>query len=520
MIRIKDIKIREDLLEEKVLEKALQKNRLQKEDVKKWYIYKKSIDARKKEDIFYNYTIDIELKDNNKEKRFEKIEEYKMPEIKVKRTSKIQPVIIGAGPAGLFSALIFVENGIKPILIEKGKRVEDRVKDVEEFINNRKFNSKSNIQFGEGGAGTFSDGKLNTGNSSIYSRKVLEEFVKFGAPKEIMYVAKPHLGTDNLVKIVKNIREYILQQGGQIFFDEEVIDFEIEKNQIKSVITPRRKIETDSVILAIGHSARDTFKKLNELGVKIAPKNFAVGVRIEHLQKDINMAQYGNKTKLKLGSADYKLVYHASNGRTCYTFCMCPGGKVMASNSEENSIVTNGMSNFARDGENANSALLVNVSVEDFYKESPLDGMYFQEKLEKKAFELGGKNYNAPIQRVEDFLENKTTTNLGKIKPTYMPGVTFADLNEILPEFVSNTLKEGLTELDRKLYGFADNDAIMTGVETRSSSPVQITRDKETMKSINVQGLYPCGEGAGYAGGIMTAAIDGIKCAIKILESE
>ncbi len=520
MIRIKDIKIREDLLEEKVLEKALQKNRLQKEDVKKWYIYKKSIDARKKEDIFYNYTIDIELKDKNKEKRFEKIEEYKMPEIKVKRTSKIQPVIIGAGPAGLFSALIFVENGIKPILIERGKRVEDRVKDVEEFINNRKFNHKSNIQFGEGGAGTFSDGKLNTGNSSIYSRKVLEEFVKFGAPKEIMYVAKPHLGTDNLVKIVKNIREYILQQGGEIFFEEEVIDFEIEKNQIKSVITPRRKIETDSVILAIGHSARDTFKKLNELGVKIAPKNFAVGVRIEHLQKDINMAQYGNKTKLRLGSADYKLVYHASNGRTCYTFCMCPGGKVMASNSEESSIVTNGMSNFARDGENANSALLVNISVEDFYKESPLDGMYFQEELEKKAFELGGKNYNAPIQRVEDFLENKTTTNLGKIKPTYMPGVTFANLNEILPEFVSNTLKEGLTELDQKLHGFAEHDAIMTGVETRSSSPVQITRDKETMNSINVQGLYPCGEGAGYAGGIMTAAIDGIKCAIKIIEKE
>lgn len=520
MIRIKDIKIREDLLEEKVLEKALQKNRLQKEDVKKWYIYKKSIDARKKEDIFYNYTIDIELKDKNKEKRFEKIEEYKMPEIKVKRTSKIQPVIIGAGPAGLFSALIFVENGIKPILIERGKRVEDRVKDVEEFINNRKFNHKSNIQFGEGGAGTFSDGKLNTGNSSIYSRKVLEEFVKFGAPKEIMYVAKPHLGTDNLVKIVKNIREYILQQGGEIFFEEEVIDFEIEKNQIKSVITPRRKIETDSVILAIGHSARDTFKKLNELGVKIAPKNFAVGVRIEHLQKDINMAQYGNKTKLRLGSADYKLVYHASNGRTCYTFCMCPGGKVMASNSEESSIVTNGMSNFARDGENANSALLVNISVEDFYKESPLDGMYFQEELEKKAFELGGKNYNAPIQRVEDFLENKTTTNLGKIKPTYMPGVTFSNLNEILPEFVSNTLKEGLTELDQKLHGFAEHDAIMTGVETRSSSPVQITRDKETMNSINVQGLYPCGEGAGYAGGIMTAAIDGIKCAIKIIEKE
>ena len=520
MIRIKDIKIREDLLEEKILEKALQKNRLQKEDVKKWYIYKKSIDARKKEDIFYNYTIDIELKDNNKEKRFEKVEIYKMPEINKKRQSKIQPVIIGAGPAGLFSALIFVENGIKPILIERGKRVEDRIKDVEEFINNRKFNSKSNIQFGEGGAGTFSDGKLNTGNSSIYSRKVLEEFVKFGAPEEIMYVAKPHLGTDNLVKIIKNIREYILEQGGQIFFEEEAIDFEINENKIKSVITNKKRIETDTVILAIGHSARDTFKKLYEIGVTVAPKNFAVGVRIEHLQKDINLAQYGSKTKLKLGSADYKLVYHASNGRTCYTFCMCPGGKVMASNSEEDSIVTNGMSNFARDGENANSALLVNISIEDFYKKTPLDGMYFQEELEKKAFELGGKNYNAPIQRVEDFIKNKKTTNIGKIKPTYTPGVTFANLNDILPKFVSDTLKEGLIELDKKLHGFADNDAIMTGVETRSSSPVQITRDKETLNSINVQGLYPCGEGAGYAGGIMTAAIDGIKCAIKIIEKE
>ena len=340
-----------------------------------------------------------------------------------------------------------------------------------------------------------------------------------GKVYEITYEYPTDIFSKNLIKFLE---KHISYWNEKYAFngEEEVIDFEIEKNQIKSVITPRRKIETDSVILAIGHSARDTFKKLNELGVKIAPKNFAVGVRIEHLQKDINMAQYGNKTKLRLGSADYKLVYHASNGRTCYTFCMCPGGKVMASNSEESSIVTNGMSNFARDGENANSALLVNISVEDFYKESPLDGMYFQEELEKKAFELGGKNYNAPIQRVEDFLENKTTTNLGKIKPTYMPGVTFANLNEILPEFVSNTLKEGLTELDKKLHGFAEHDAIMTGVETRSSSPVQITRDKETMNSINIQGLYPCGEGAGYAGGIMTAAIDGIKCAIKIIEKE
>lgn len=518
MIRLKDIKIRENLSEEEVFKKAISKNRIKQEEVSKWYIYKKSIDARKKEDIFYNYTIDLELKDKKKESKYEQVEEYKFPEIKVMRKSEYSPVIIGAGPAGLFAGLILVDNGIKPIILERGKQVEERIKDVEEFIKNKKFNTSSNIQFGEGGAGTFSDGKLNTGNSSgIYSRKVLEEFVRFGAPKEILYTAKPHIGTDNLRNIVKNIREYIISQGGQVLFNEQVTDFEIENCKIKAVQCSKR-IETDSVILAIGHSARDTFKRLYELGVEIQPKNFAVGVRIEHLQEDINKAQFGTQTKLKLPVADYKLVYHAKNGRTCYTFCMCPGGQVMASNSEENSIVTNGMSNFARDGKNANSAVLVNVTVDDYYKNTPLDGMYFQEDLERKAFILGGSNYNAPVQKVGDFLENKETKDFGKVQPTYMPGVTGANLNEILPKFVSDTLKEGIVELDKKLHGFADKDAILTGVETRSSSPVQITRDKESLNSINVQGLYPCGEGAGYAGGIMTAAIDGIKCAIRVLE--
>ena len=535
MIRLKNIKIRENITEEQVFQKAIAKNKIKQEEVSKWYIYKKSIDARKKDDIHYNYTIDIELKDKRKEKRYEQVEEYKFPEIRVTRKSEYNPVIVGSGPAGLFAGLILVDNGIKPIILERGKQVEERIKDVEEFAQNRKFNVSSNIQFGEGGAGTFSDGKLNTGNSSnIYSRKVLEEFVRFGAPKEILYTAKPHIGTDNLRNIVKNIREYIISKGGQVIFNEEVTDFEIEDGKINAVICKNRtneqavsdkqlsknekRIETDSVILAIGHSARDTFKKLYEIGVEIQPKNFAVGTRIEHLQKDINHAQYGERIHLKLPTADYKLVYHAKNGRTCYTFCMCPGGQVMASNSEENSIVTNGMSIFARDGENANSALLVNVTVEDYYKNSPLDGMYFQEDLEKKAFELGGKNYNAPVQKVGDFLNNKETVQLGKVKPTYMPGVTGADLNKILPQFVSETMKEAIVELDKKLHGFADRDAILTGVETRSSSPVQITRDKETLNSVNVKGLYPCGEGAGYAGGIMTAAIDGIKCAIKVLE--
>lgn len=519
MIRLKEIKIRENLSEEQILEKVLEKNRIGKDEIKEWRIYRKSVDARKKEDIHYKYVIEVELKDQKRETKFEKVEQYKFPEIQVKRRTEIKPVIIGAGPAGLFAGLILIENGIKPIILEKGKKVEERIQDIEEFTKNKKFNPSSNIQFGEGGAGTFSDGKLNTGNSSIYSRKVLEEFVKFGAPKEILYIAKPHIGTDNLIKIVKNIREHIIKNGGQVLFQEQVTDFEIENGKIKAVKCSKR-IEADSVILAIGHSARDTFKKLYELGVEIQPKNFAVGVRIEHLQKEINKAQYGDKTKLKLPVADYKLVYHAKNGRTFYTFCMCPGGTVMASNSEEGAIVTNGMSNFARNGENANSAILVNVTVEDYYKKTPLDGMYFQEDLEKKAYKLGGENYNAPIQKVGDFLENKKTTELGNVKPTYRPGVTMANLNEILPQFVSETLKEGIIELDKKMHGFGNKDAILTGVETRSSSPIQITRDRENLNSINVKGLYPCGEGAGYAGGIMTAAVDGIRCAIKILESK
>lgn len=521
MIRFRNVKIREEISNEQAFEKVLTDNKIKKEDVEEWYIYKKSIDARKKEDIYYNYTIDIKLKNKKSEKKFDIVNDVEIKKINVKRKSNNSPVIIGAGPAGLFAALVLIENGIKPIIIERGQSVEDRQNTINDFIKTRRFKTNSNIQFGEGGAGTFSDGKLNSGNTNEYSKKVLKEFVKFGAPEEILYVAKPHLGTDNLVNIIKNIRIYILQNGGEIYFNEKLVDFETENNKVKAILTDKkRKLETDTVILAIGHSARDTFKMLYDNGVQIAPKNFAIGVRIEHLQNDINYAQYGNQTKLKLGAADYKLVYHAKNGRTCYTFCMCPGGKVMASNSEENSIVTNGMSYYARDGENSNSALLVNVTVEDYLKNTPLDGMYFQEKLEKKAFILGGSNYNAPIQRLEDFLLNRKSEKIGKIKPTYEPGVTLTDLNEILPKFVSETLKEGVIEFEKKITGFADKDAILTGVETRSSSPVQITRNKDTLISVNLDGLYPCGEGAGYAGGIMTAAIDGIRCAISVLERE
>ncbi len=514
MIRIKNIKIYEDIKDSEILNYVLKNNKLNIKDVKSWNIFKKSIDARDKNNVHYVYTIDLEL-NGEKEKRFEKVEKYSFPKIDVKRKSSFRPVIVGFGPAGMFAGLILAEYGLKPIILEQGSKVEQRIKDVQEFRNKGILNPLSNVQFGEGGAGTFSDGKLNTGNTNIYSRKVLEEFVRFGAPKEILYTSKPHIGTDNLVDVVKNIREYIISKGGEIFFNEKVTNFNIKDGKIFSVIA-KKEYQTDTVILAIGHSARDTVRKLFDLGVKIEPKDFAIGVRIEHLQQMIDEAQYGNKTKLKLPSADYKLVYHAKNGRVAYSFCMCPGGEVIASSSEPETIVTNGMSKFSRDGENANSALLINVKTSDFESDNPLSGMDFQEKIEKEAYILGGKNYFAPIQRVEDFLNNKKTLELGKIKPTYMPGVTKSNLNEILPEFVSETLKEALIELNKKLNCFAEKDAILTGVETRTSSAVKIVRDKETLLS-NIEGLYPCGEGAGYAGGIMTSAIDGIKCAIKII---
>ncbi len=517
MYRLSDIKIRDNLSEDKVIDIALKKYKINKNDVKNVYINKRSVDARNKNDIFFNYSVNVELKNNKIIKGAKVIEEEKTPAIVVNRKSSFRPVIVGAGPAGLFAALTLVDNGISPIIIEQGSKVEKRVKDVENFTKNGVLNTSSNIQFGEGGAGTFSDGKLNTGNNSKFSKKVLEEFVKFGAPKEILYNAKPHLGTDNLVNIVKNIREYIISKCGIFLFDTKVEDFEINNGKICGVYTKNEKIETDTVILAIGHSARDTFKKLLERKVSIIPKSFAVGVRIEHLQDNINKAQYGKNSKFKLPPAEYKLVYHAKGGRVCYTFCMCPGGQVMASSSEENTIVTNGMSNFLRDGKNANSALLVNVTPDDCKYDTPLKGMYFQEELEKRAFVLGGKNYFAPVQRVKDYLDNIKSSKVGSVLPTYKPGYKLSNINELFPDYINDTLKEALLELDKKLNGFADDDAILTAVETRTSSPIQIVRDKDSLMS-NVEGMYPCGEGAGYAGGIMTSAIDGIRVAAEVLK--
>lgn len=550
MIRLKDISVRENLSDEEVVRLALKKFKIPEESLKQWRIFRKSIDARNKNDVHFVYSIDVEFVNNSQAEvkkllaKFQatKVKELELPEIMVSRRSKYRPVIVGAGPAGLYAALVLAEHGVKPIVIEQGKMVDDRIGDVEVFKKTGKLNVLSNIQFGEGGAGTFSDGKLNTGINNPYCQKVLEIFVKFGAPKQILYMNKPHVGTDNLVKIVKNMREEIIRLGGTFLFNEKVIDFEIENNLLKSVkcrcsLNNEHKamltvdtskivndeleknidyeLLTDTVVLAIGHSSRDTFERLYELGVNMEAKSFSVGARIEHKQEMINKAQYGEITTLELPAADYKLVYHGKE-RTLYTFCMCPGGAVVPSTSEENAVVTNGMSYFARDMENANSAVLVGVNPEDFEGTHPLRGMFFQRELEHKAFEVGGKNYQAPAQRVEDFLAKRKTTQWGEVKPSYMPKVTMADLHEVLPPFITDTMEEGIISLDKKLIGFADKDAVLTGVETRSSSPVRILRDENGMA--NLQGVYPCGEGPGYAGGIMSAAVDGIRVAIKILE--
>lgn len=532
MLRIQNIKIRENISDKDLIHFVIKKYHIERSDIMDWHIFKKSIDARKKSDVHFHYTIDIEVKDESKYPHIHTIAPIDIEqEIKASLNSDAiqtlksepSPVIVGAGPAGLFAALTFVQNGICPIIIEQGKTVEERKKDVDNFLTHQKLDISSNVQFGEGGAGTFSDGKLTTGIHNPLCQKVLQEFVKFGAPEEILYLSKPHVGTDKLISIIKNMRNYILSKGGKFYFHTKFIDFSVTNQKIQSVLLKNLdnhttfEIPTSKLILAIGHSSRDTFELLYKNGIQMEKKNFSVGVRIEHLQEAINTAQYGKQTKLHLPPAEYKLAYHSPSGRSCYTFCMCPGGTVIASSSEEHTIVTNGMSNYLRDGINANSALLVNVTPEDFIDTSPLAGMYFQKDLEEKAFILGGSNYYAPIQKVEDFLHHQKSSTIGSVIPSYLPGTTLSNLHDILPEFVSTTLKEGIVYFDKKLSGFANPDAILTGVETRSSSPVKIPRNANFLS--NITGIYPCGEGAGYAGGIMSAAVDGIHTSLAILRT-
>lgn len=518
MIRLNGIKLSIDNEDSELYKIACTMLHIKRNEIKELIINKKSIDARNKDNIHFVYTLDLVI-DNEERFKSRIVEDnvkYKMVEVKRKSTER--PVIVGAGPAGLFAALTLAEAGIKPIIIEQGKKVDERKKDVDLFWETGELNTLSNVQFGEGGAGTFSDGKLTTQISNPLCKKVLQEFVSFGAPKEILYDAKPHIGTDKLVNVVQNMRKKIESLGGEFIFNEKVTDINIEDGSILSVECSKT-INTDTLVLAIGHSSRDTFEMLYEKGIDMTKKAFSVGVRIEHLQSMINQSQYGEASKnSKLGAADYKLVYHGENNRSAYTFCMCPGGTVVAAASEENGVVTNGMSIYSRDGVNANSALLVSVLPEDFDSESPLAGMYFQRELEQKAFVAGGKNYNAPAQLVGDFLEGIESTKLGDVKSTYTPGIKFANFDNILPEFVTKTMKEALVDLDRRLKGFSKSDSLLTGVETRTSSPVRILRDESNMS--NIKGIYPCGEGAGYAGGIMSSAVDGIKCAQSILEKE
>ncbi|HEX2985437.1 MAG TPA: hypothetical protein VHO71_01320 [Caproiciproducens sp.] len=486
-------------------------------------LYKKSIDARKKEDVHFICTIDVESDRNNNPKdpkiSIAKAYHYELP---VCKPLVQRPVVVGFGPAGLFAALILAQAGQKPIVFERGSSVEKRAEQVNQFWRTGRLNPDCNVQFGEGGAGTFSDGKLNTGTKDPRARKVLEEFVSSGAPPEILYMAKPHIGTDKLPGTVKTIREKILSFGGEVHFDTALQRIILKDGKVSGVeVKPRDgsayQLDADKVILAVGHSARDTFEQLYRAGIPMEQKPFSIGARIEHPQKLIDTAQYGRFAGHPgLGAADYKLAVHLKNGRGVYTFCMCPGGSVVAAASEENRLVTNGMSCFARDGENANSALLVGVEPKDYGGNHPLAGVAFQRRLEESAYRLGGGGYRAPIQRVEDFLAHRASKEVGSVRPTYQPGVTPCSLDECLPDDIAESMRQGILMMNSRLRGFSYPDALLTAVETRSSSPVRILRG-ETLESVGVAGLYPCGEGAGYAGGIISAAVDGIKCAEKVL---
>ncbi|SMB96171.1 hypothetical protein SAMN00017405_1468 [Desulfonispora thiosulfatigenes DSM 11270] len=523
MLRINNIKLRIDEDEKSLKKKIINILKLKENQLIKYQIYRKSIDARKKDLIYFIYTVDVKVK--NEEVILKKLSNKgitKTPDMSYKEVSigniKLahRPVIIGTGPSGLFAGLILAQMGFRPILLERGENVDERFKTVSTFWEERILNTESNVQFGEGGAGTFSDGKLTTLISDERCRKVLEEFIKAGAPESIIYSKKPHVGTDLLRNIVKQIRKQIIDLGGEVRFNSKVTDIVIQNNQIESVVINNEDaLKCSVVLLGIGHSARDTFEVLYNKGIKINQKPFSIGVRIEHPQQLIDKNQYGEYAQNpKLGAADYKLVYHSPSGRSAYTFCMCPGGYVVASSSEAGGVVVNGMSEYSRAGLNANSAILVGVSPTDFESSDPLAGIEFQRKWERLAYKLTGESYFAPVQLVGDFLNDKKSNELGFVKPTYKPDVKFSELKNCLPDFVVETIKEALIYFDSKIKGFASKDAILTGVETRSSSPIRIERDENYQS--NIIGLYPIGEGAGHAGGIMSSAVDGIRAAEQV----
>lgn len=511
-----------DVLEKKVCKKL----NISKDNINKLNIIKRSIDARKKNDIKLNYSIDV-ICDNEKKilskihDKDIKVEEIKEIEVIKPGTQelKYRPVVVGFGPAGIFAALTLARQGYKPIVYERGEDVDNRTRTVEKFWNSGELNLESNVQFGEGGAGTFSDGKLTTRIKDHRCTFVLDELIKSGAPSEIKYESKAHVGTDLLKGVVKNIREEIKSLGGEVNFNSKLENITYENGELKSIVVNGQEISCIVLVLAIGHSSRDTYEMLCREKVSMEAKAFAIGVRIEHPQELINISQYGvNHKHPKLQAADYRLTYQSERlKRGVYSFCMCPGGVVVGAASEENRLVSNGMSYHARDLENANSALVVTVSPEDFEGDSPLAGMEFQRHYENLAFKLGGGNYKAPVQLVGDFMKDRISTKLGNVTPSYTSGYEFKELKDCLPDYVVEALKEGILNFDKKIKGYASEYAVLTGIETRTSAPVRIHRDK-TLESINVCGLYPTGEGAGFAGGIISAAVDGIKVAEHIIE--
>ncbi len=526
MLKINNIKVPLIHSEQDIKNHLSHTMRVKPSQIACFEIIKRSVDCRDKGDIKYVLSLAVQLLDEDKYLKFNpKAEssrytkpptdiEYLLDGVRV--FPRKRPVVVGSGPAGMFCALTLALAGAKPIVLERGQSVTERANTVDKFWKSGKLDTSSNIQFGEGGAGTFSDGKLNTGIGSDKINIVLSEFVKAGAPSEIMWQAKPHIGTDILVDCVQNIRNRIVELGGEYRFQHTLVDIKKNMGQLSSIVVDspqgRYELDTDICVLAIGHSARDTFEMLSGK-VAIEQKAFSMGVRVEHLQSDINKAQYG-KNIPALGASDYKLVTHLDNGRSCYTFCMCPGGYVIPATSEEDCVVTNGMSYHARDGVNANSALLVGVGTEDFHSDNVLAGVELQRKYERAAYNVS-HSYKAPCQKVGDLMRYKESSSLGRVQPTYNLGVELCDLSSCLPSYIVESLRLGIKAFDRKIKGFADDEAILTGVESRSSSPIRILRDERGNSSI--QGLIPCGEGAGYAGGITSACVDGITMALKAI---
>ena len=513
--RIGEILLPLEGTEEDLRRTAAKRLRVPEKAITSLRLVKRSVDARKRNDVHFICTVECEAPEGKgiRDPKIGKAIPYRY-ELPVGKPMEKRPLVVGFGPAGMFAALILAEAGYRPIVTERGAPIEERAKAVEAFWNTGILDTESNVQFGEGGAGTFSDGKLNTGTKDPRAAFVLREFVAAGAPEEILWEAKPHIGTDRLPQAVRGIREKIRSLGGEIRFHTKVTDLLIREGAIcGAVLNGSETLETDTVILAIGHSARDTFRLLRDLHIPMEQKPFSLGARIEHLQEKVDRSQYGKFAgHPALGAADYRLAVHLPNGRGVYTFCMCPGGQVVAAASEESRLVTNGMSSRARDGVNANSALLVGISPVNFGSEDILAGVELQRRIEEAAFLAGGGGYKAPAQRVGDFLQKRRSIRLGEVKPTYRPRVTPSAMEDFLPEFITESMRMGIRLLDQKLRGFGDPEALLTGPETRSSSPVRILRG-ENCESVTVRGLFPCGEGAGYAGGIVSAAVDGIRCA-------